>query len=237
MTFPAWGDVPTWGLFAGAVITAFFAILAFRKQSEEVSTLERQAQDQQELTRQQGELLKIQSEQLDLQRKQVEEQRAVIGKQTDVLVLQAQELKASIEQRVRETAERHRAQAVRVFMWEERLDRDPDMDQATQSARGERPTPVVVAHVRNASDQPIYDLRFSWHRGTAPQRQGEAMVPLMPGRDAYATCPVPEDLPENNRGLFGAVAFFRDAAGIFWRARPDGQLDEIPPGQEPPHSW
>lgn len=102
MTFRAWGDIPTWGLFA-AVVTAIFAILAFRKQSQEVSTLERQAQDQRKLTRQQSELLKIQSEQLDLQRKQAEEQRAVIARQSDILELQAQELKASIEQRERET--------------------------------------------------------------------------------------------------------------------------------------
>jgi hypothetical protein len=237
MTFPAWGDVPTWGLFVGAIVTAIFAIKAFGKQSEEVRTLDRQARDQQELTRQQGELLKIQSDQLDLQRQQAEEQRVVIARQTDVLELQARELKASLEQREHETTERHRAQAVRVFMWQERFDRDPNVDEATLSARGERLGPVVVAHVRNASDQPVYDLRFSWHRGTAPYRQGEAMRPLMPRDDAYATCPLPDDLPESNRDLFGAVAFFRDAAGTYWRARPDGQLDEIPPGQEPPHTW
>jgi hypothetical protein len=237
MTFPDWGDVPTWGLFAGAIVTAIFAIKAFGKQAEEVSTLDQQARDQQELTRQQGDLLKIQAGQLDLQRQQAEEQRAISARQTDVLELQARELKASMEQREHEAAERHRAQALRVFMWEERFDRDPGVDETTLSARGEHPAPVVVAHVRNACDQPVYDLRFSWHRGTAPHRQGEAMRPVMPGDDAYATCPLPADLPENNRDLFGAVAFFRDAAGTHWRARPDGQLDEIPPGQEPPHTW
>ena len=36
---------------------------------------------------------------------------------------------------------------------------------------------------------------------------------------------------------FGAVAFFRDATGVTWRTRLDGRLDEIPPGQEPPHTW
>jgi hypothetical protein len=237
MTIPDWGDVPTWGLFVGAIVTAIFAIKAFGKQSEEVSTLDRQARDQQELTRQQGELLKIQADQLELQRQQADEQRVVNARQTDVLELQAQELRASIEQREQEAAERHRAQAVRVFMWEERFDSDPAVDAVALSARGERPTPVVIAHVRNASDQPVYDLRFSWHRGTAPYRQGEAMRPLMPQDDGYATCSLPGDLPANSRDLFGAVAFFRDAAGIYWRARPDGQLDEISPGQEPPRTW
>ena len=75
MSFPDWGDVPTWGLFAGAVVTAIFAILAFRKQSEEVTTLNRQASDQQELIRQQSELLKVQAARLDLEREQLEHQR------------------------------------------------------------------------------------------------------------------------------------------------------------------
>src|SRR5260221_7742679 len=117
MSFRDGGVVPTWGLFAGAIVTAIFAIKAFGKQSEEVSTLDRQARDQQELTRQQGELLKVQSGQLDLQRQQIEEQRAINARQTDVLELQARELKASIEQRERQATERHRAQAIRVFMW------------------------------------------------------------------------------------------------------------------------
>ena len=76
VTFLQWGDVPTWGLFAGAVVTTIFAIKAFRKQSAEVSILERQALDQQELTKQQAELLKVQSAQLDLQRQRLEQQRS-----------------------------------------------------------------------------------------------------------------------------------------------------------------
>jgi len=41
---PVWGDIPTWisaiatvGLLAGAVVTAIYAIRAFRAQSKEVS--------------------------------------------------------------------------------------------------------------------------------------------------------------------------------------------------------
>src|SRR5215472_11239000 len=114
----------------------------FCKQSEEVKTLDKNARDLQEVTRQQGELLKIQSGQLDLQRQLAEDQRAVSARQTDVLELQAHELKAPIDQREREAEERHRAQAVRVFMWEERFDHDPAVDQATLSAGGERSSPV-----------------------------------------------------------------------------------------------
>lgn len=172
-----------------AIVTAIFAMKASGKQSAEVATLDRQAQDQRELTRQQGELLTVQSGQLELQREQLTEQRALNEKQTALLELQSEELIASLDQRERDSAERHRAQAVRVFMWQERFDIDPDViDEDTLSAGSALPSPVIVAHVRNASDHPIYDLRFSWHRGTAPYRHGEAMRPVMPRDDAYAKC-------------------------------------------------
>jgi len=55
---PAWGDIPTWitaiatfGLLVGAIVTAIYAIRAFRAQSQEVSD--------------QAEMLRVQSEQLD----------------------------------------------------------------------------------------------------------------------------------------------------------------------------
>ncbi len=38
-----WGDFPTWILAAGAIVTAVFAYLAFRKQSQEVGLLQVQA--------------------------------------------------------------------------------------------------------------------------------------------------------------------------------------------------
>lgn len=75
MSFPDLGDLPTWGLFAGAVVTGIYAILAFRKQSEEVGTLKQQGVDQQELIKQQAELLKVQAARLNLEREQLEHQR------------------------------------------------------------------------------------------------------------------------------------------------------------------
>jgi len=56
----------------------------------------------------------------------------------------------------------------------------------------------------------------------------------MPGGEDKEIMAVPSGA---DPAIFGAVAFFRDAAGATWRTRPDGQLDEIPEGQEPPHSW
>jgi hypothetical protein len=72
---PAWGDIPTWitgiatvGLLAGAIVTAIYAIRAFRAQAREISD--------------QAEMLKVQSDQLA-------EQRKVNEKQIEVLALQA----------------------------------------------------------------------------------------------------------------------------------------------------
>lgn len=98
---PAWGDIPTWItgigtvlLVAFAVITAYYARQAFRKQSQEVSD--------------QAKMLAVQSEQLS-------EQRKINVEQTKVLALQASELDESLKERKREAEQRRRAQASRVF--------------------------------------------------------------------------------------------------------------------------
>jgi hypothetical protein len=197
--------VATTALAVFAIVTAVYAILAFRKESQEVHD--------------QASMLKVQSEQLG-------EQRKINEKQTEVLELQATELRESIDERKREDSERHRAQASRVFIHQERLPDDPHVV-------GERSGPVVVAHLMNASQQPVYNVIISWHLGTMPKGQ-RYLTPLMPGAEDEDTQPVP---PGADADKFGAVAFFRDAAGVTWRTRPDGQLDEIPAGQEPPHTW
>ena len=147
--------------------------------------------------------------------------------------LQAQELRESLDERKREAEERRRAQASRVFIHEERLDADPRVSQAERAVRRGQLQPVVVAYVMNTSQQPVYNVLISWHLGTEPKGQ-YPLMPLMPGAEDKDTRPVPPDAkPE----MFGAVAFFRDASGVTWRTRPDGQLDEIPVGQEPPRTW
>jgi hypothetical protein len=67
--------VCTAALAVGAIVTAVFAILAFRKQSDELVTLQRQAQDS--------------SDQLELQRAQMANQQALNEEQIKVLELQA----------------------------------------------------------------------------------------------------------------------------------------------------
>ena len=221
-----------------AIVTAAFAIKAFGKQSEEVRAIQRQVQDQETLISQQAELLKVQSGQLEMQRHQLDEQRAINAKQTEVLELQARELTESLDERKREMEGRRRAQAIRVFIWEERLDHDPRVTLAQAHASGSAVGPVIVAHLRNASDWPIYDVRLSWHRGSAPWGQPDLFPALMPSEEESATRALSTDLPEYvDLAMLGAVAFFRDTDRVMWRARPAGTLDEIPPGQDPPHSW
>lgn len=216
-----------------AIVTAIFAAAAFFKQREEVRMLQKEAKDQETLIGQQGELLKVQAGQLDVQRQQLDDQRAINEKQAEVAALQAQELRESLDERKRDADARRRAQASRVFIHEERLDADPGILQASRAARGEQPQPVVIAHVMNSSEQPVYNVTISWHLGTQPKGP-RYLPPLMPGDEDKDMQPVPPGAPPDK---FGAVAFFRDAAGVTWRTRPDGQLDEIPPGQEPPHTW
>jgi hypothetical protein len=239
MLAATWVTAIATGLLAiFAIVTAIFAIKAFGKQSEEVGAIQKQVHDQETLTSQQAELLKVQSGQLELQRQQLDEQRAINAKQIEVLELQARELSESLDERKREMDGRRRAQATRVFIREERLDRDPRVTQAQAAASGSAAGPVIVAHLRNASDWPIYDVMLSWHRGSAPWEQPDLFPALMPGEEESATRALPTDLPDYvDAAVFGAVAFFRDIDRVMWRAQPDGVLGEIPPGQEPPHSW
>jgi hypothetical protein len=219
---PAWGDIPTWitgiattGLLAGAIVTAAYAIRAFRAQSHEISD--------------QGEMLKIQSGQLAEQRKINTEQMTVLG-------LQAEELRKSLEERDREADQRHRAQASRVFIWQQYREGNPALyDDPPDYIKHLGPVPhgesrpLMVAHVKNASDQPVYDLRVRWTLGTAFHSEMERLIPLMPGEQDRQILRMQ---PGEDPSLFNAVAFFRDAAEARWRSRTDGRFDEIPAGQE-----
>lgn len=215
-------DVPTWitaiatvGLLAGAIITALYAIRAFRAQAHEISD--------------QGEMLKIQSGQLEEQRKINTEQMTVLG-------LQAEELRKSLEEREREAEQRHRAQASRVFIWQQYREGNPALyDDPPDYVKHLGPLPngesrsLMVAHVRNASDQPVYDLRVRWTLSTAFHSEMERLTPLMPGEQDRQILFMQ---PGEDSSSFNAVAIFRDAAEARWLSQSDGRFDEMPPGQE-----
>lgn len=198
-----------------AIVTAAFAVLAFRKQSQEVGAIERQVADQQELTRQQAELLKVQSGQLDIQRQQFADQREANARQAEVFELQTAELRDSILERALEEEERRRAQASRVFIREER-------HTGLKTGR-ERVLPCITATVQNASDQPVYDAELRWQRGSAKHDDPnpEPLGMIMPGTEASGSREFPSDA---EMVASSAVLTFRDAAGVIWLCRPDGSL-------------
>lgn len=206
---PIWAaDVPGWitaiataGLLIGAIITAIYAAKAFGKQSE-----------------------------------QLEDQRKINKEQTRVLGLQAKELSASLSQRERDAAERHRAQASRVFIWQEyregnpaQYEAPPDYIRHLGSLPHGESRPLMVAHVKNTSEQPVYDLVVTWTYDADSRQKSERQKPLMPDEEDIQLLLI---RPGEDSSPFSAVASFRDAAGVRWQIRPDGQFDEIPPDQE-----
>jgi hypothetical protein len=189
----SWGGVPDWvtavgtvGLLAGAAFTAVFAVQAFREQSREVRLLEDQVNDQ----------------------------RALALKQVEVLSLQADEIRASLENRRRD-------QAVRVFTWVE----------VTSHARGH-----FLVHVTNSSDRPVYDLTFLLGYGDDDDAEyfskPGAVKHLMP----HDTTVFEPDKDENSilwgtswePGEVWSAVHFRDASGETWRVNSKGQMERTP---------
>jgi len=196
-------------VLAFAIITATYAILAFRKQSKEVSD--------------QASMLKIQSDQL-------EEQRKINERQTEVLALQTAELSESLEERKREAAERHRAQASRIFISAEP---SPEGSVPIDSFlvhivnTSQQPIYHLIFFWRDGTGE--------WNE--PPDPPGHPV--LMPGEPyAFVVALVPS-LPRKSflrdTSLLGAGAVFRGAAAVHWRQRSDGQLDEVSrPGNTAP---
>lgn len=212
-------------LAVGAIVTAIFAVLALRKEAEEVRAIEKQVTDQQEVTRQQAGLLKLQSDQLELQRQQLDDQRKVNEKHSGVLELEAAELTEALKQRQHDAAEQRRKQAARVTAW---LTWEEDAG------------PSWGALVRNASDEPVFDIRVFFHhiretegggyqavsQGGPPPRETIGVLP--PGEDRFVA------IPQNVRAMFGSIIIddrtcaasveFTDAAGNRWERDPRGAL-------------
>jgi hypothetical protein len=170
---------------------------------------------------------------------QSEERRPVNTRETEVVRLQAgrelpvsqvEKLRALLQQQARG---QQRDQAGKVYVWEERLSHDPHVSQTQRAVQGGPLQGAITAHVKNGSDQPVYEVTLVWHRGTARWGDNDNLGTLIPGHEAERTRELPP-LPDYvDPGVWGAVAFFRDPAGTWWRARPDGQLHDILPEQVP----
>jgi hypothetical protein len=164
-----------------------------------------------------GLALRKQSGELEAMEKQVEDQRS--------------QLKLQQEQFNQQAEDRRRAQACRVFIWTE--ERTSPMTQAQRESLGPALREAAAVHVKNSSQQPIYDLTISWHRGTAPWGEPDHVPVLLPEKQEDRTRAYPVNLPDPvDLSLFGAVARFRDAAAVHWLLWPDGRLEEDPPAEE-----
>jgi hypothetical protein len=137
---------------------------------------------------------------------------------------QSREVAILAEQNERDSTDRRRAQASRVFIW-------------TEPAAGPNPEDMavggIISHIKNTSQQPVYDGFIGCRDGsgrTADTPDIPAFPVLMPGEQQNVTsvfaAPVTEVLFwEDNSALLAGLRF-RDAAGVRWRIRSDGQLDE-----------
>lgn len=160
---------------------------------------------------------------------ELKDQRDLNAKQTPVLELQAKELQEALDERKREAGERRRAQATGVYIT---IDRGGMATTQAQRASGVRDPGFATARVTNTSNQPVYDLVISWHKGTAPWGDPDTADVLMPVDYLERMRAFPDNLPPTvNLSLFGAVVRFRDAAGVHWLSRPDGKLTEESAGQ------
>jgi len=147
---------------------------------------------------------RVQSRQLDLQQQQLKDQREDSAKQAKVLELQA----AGLRESLREARERRDAQEAMVYAW-----------QTTEDT----PEPAeIFAHVKNISEQPLYDVTLQWwpEPGLGPLddekecAKVKSAVQLIPG----------EDLSDTS-GTLGPYAcwsvIFRDRTGVCWRVHPN----------------
>jgi hypothetical protein len=120
-----------------AIVTAIYAIRAFRKQSHEVSD--------------QAEMLKVQSGRLDPQSQQLREQR-------EINALQAKDLHESLKERARQRQIAEREQADKVGL---RLSSIPFPDYLEEDVSGFDVVPgdmVHIAVVSNESHRPIENV-------------------------------------------------------------------------------
>ena len=146
-----------------------------------------------------------------------------VSDQASVLALQAAELRESLAERKREAAELRRAQAGRVFV------------SAEPNPKISDPVNSIALRAENTSQQPIYDLTFMWREGTGGVEVDQNIDSRFPsscqvsrkGSEPFEPGLPYQDFLKDTSRLAAAVVF-RDAAGVRWRLRSDGQLDEEP---------
>lgn len=193
--------VATAALAAFAIVTAVFAVLAFRKQSAEVGILG----------------------------KQLEDQRRVNAEQIRVLSLQARELEASLAERKEEAEEQRRAQANRVTAWFA-LGQPRGTSAGTRPRwgaliRNDSDLPILSTRVFFhfiATDTPASAEWNPIQRGGPPER-----IRVIPPHSVRFV-PIPEQIrtmiDKCDDSVYVVSIEFGDAAGNSWVRDPRGAL-------------
>jgi hypothetical protein len=133
--------IATTALAVGSGVTAWYAVRAFKKQSEAV-------RDGRKMLSKQSDMLDVQSDRLEVYREQVDDQHKINETYGKVLDFQAREIRASLEERKQAAEEERRSQVAKVTAW---LARSDTVD-------------TWEARIRNASDLPIFDVRTFFHK-------------------------------------------------------------------------
>lgn len=231
---PNWGDIPTWitaiatiGLLAGAVITAVYAVRAFRAQAKEISD--------------QAGVLKIQSSRLELQERQFEDQRRINQKRDELLDKQIRE-----SEQWAQTFERRQADAI---------DLEPGSIRMTVPGLNPDEEPRAWrADVTNGSPRPIRNAsgRIEAAAGSTPQPAALADVYAdfapsaishpVGGHRALIKPPERPAIPLIRAGDTGALVFpvgtkanpdaritvrFTDDADLHWQIDHDLHLEKL----------
>jgi hypothetical protein len=227
-------DVPTWitaiatvGLLTGAIVTAIYAIRAFRAQAKEISD--------------QADLLGIQSSRLELQERQFEDQRKINQKRDELLDKQIKES----EQWAR-TFERRQA---------EMIDLEPgSIGMTVPGLDPGEDSQAWRADVANGSPRPIRNIagRIEAGPGSTPQQAAladvyadfppSALAHPAAGRRTLIKPPERPAVPLIRAGDMGALVFpvgarknpdaritvrFTDDAGLHWQIDHDLHLEKL----------
>lgn len=194
-------------LALGAIVTGVLAWLAFRKQSEEVRTIQRQ---------------------LDVQHDQFESLKKISTKQAVVLELQARDLQKSLDQREREAEDRRQGQAMAVTTWlaEDEHPLGGTLLAAVLSNQSSQPIYDVQAYLHYMED---YRLGSEWE---ATMGGASAVIKMVaPHSDLHVglsreASPYPE---EDDGMAYRPSIMFTDAFGNRWERNPRGVLNPVSP--------
>ena len=134
------------------------------------------------------------------------------------------------QQNEREACERRRAQASGVFIWQAPLS---TLQQSSTSAEvdlasGKRRVRYIT-HVRNTSEQPVYELVIMSTDGSTTfteKCKKEVLLPGAPDMEHARLAEAPSHGPPD-RDLYDARVKFRDSAGVWWLRRIDGGLTDL----------